>query len=262
MRKKYCLICCICLIFLFGSILAGCMQQEKQAKPVSGNGRRVVVFAGDIYPPFVYTGDDGKLTGIDIELLREACRRLGMDYRYKLINWNNKDELLTNGIVDALWSCFSIDGREKTYAWTVPYLDTHHVLVVGRRSNIRDLGDLKDRRLVVQNSSQPEKIFLERRQPQIPQLQDLYSVNSVDAMFSSIQMGYADATACNEIVAKQYVNKYPQEFVILDKPLTNAKIGVAFSKNNAELCSKFSAVLQEMKKDGTIDKIVTKYEKM
>lgn len=262
MKIKYHFFSWFCLLLMLCSILSGCAQQEKQVKSVSGNGRQVVVFAGDPYPPFVYAGDDGRLTGIDIELINEACKRLGMDYRYKLINWNNKDEILANGMVDGLWSCFSMDGREDSYAWTQPYLLTHHVIVVGKYSNIRDVSDLEGRRLVVQHSSQPEKIFLEHRQPGIPQLHDLYSVNNVDAMFGSLQMGYADATACNEIVARQYENKYPKDFVTLDKPLMQSHLGVAFAKNKTELQSKFNAVLQEMQKDGTIAKIVQKYEKM
>lgn len=262
MKIKYHFFSWFCLLLMLCSILAGCAQQEKHVKSVSGNGKQVLVFAGDLYPPFVYNGDDGHLTGIDMELLKEACRRLGYDYRYKLINWNNKDELMSKGEVDGLWTCFSMNGREKDYAWAGPYMYTHHVLIVGRHSNIKDVGDLAGRRLVVQHSSQPEKIFLERKQEGIPQLHDLYSVNNVDAMFSSLQMGYADAAACNEIVSRQYVNRYPKDFVILDKPLMQSKLGVAFAKDRVDLAEKFNAVLQEMQKDGTTGKIVQKYEKM
>lgn len=262
MSKIYRLLSFLCCFFLLGSLLSGCGKEDKPIKSVSGNGRQVLVFAGDPYPPFVYSGDDGKLTGIDIELIKEACKRLGVDYRYRLINWNDKDELLQSGQIDGLWSCFSMNDREDEYAWTVPYMETHHVLVVGRQSNIRDLDDLAGRRLVVQTSSQPEKIFVERKLPGVPQVHDLYSLNNVDAMFSSLQMGYADAAACNEIVAKRYVNKYSADFIILDKPLLEAHLGVAFAKNKADLAAKFNVALQDMQKDGTIKKIVAKYEKM
>lgn len=260
--KKYRLVIYLCLVVLLTALIVGCLRTQENQQEKTARGRQVLVFAGDPYPPFVYTGDDGKLTGIDIELLKEACRRMGVDYRYKLINWNDKDELLQRNEIDALWTCFSMNGREDKYSWAGPYMQTHHVLVVGKKSNIRGIEDLEGRRLVVQHSSQPEKIFLERKQPGIPQVHDLYSVNSVDAIFSSLQMGYADAAACNEIVSKQYVAKYPKDFVILDKPLLQANIGVAFAKGRTDLSSELHAVLLEMQKDGTVNKIIQKYEKM
>lgn len=260
--KKYSLVICLCLFVLLAAFTGGCLktQEAQQTKPASS--RQVLVFAGDPYPPFVYTGDDGRLTGIDIELLQEACKRMGVDYRYKLINWNDKDELLQRNEIDALWTCFSMNGREDKYSWAGPYMQTRNVLVVGKKSNIRGIEDLEGRRLVVQHSSQPEKLFLERKEPGIPQVHDLYSVNNVDAIFSSLQMGYADAAACNEIVSKQYVAKYPKDFVILDKPLLQSNLGVAFAKGRTDLSSKLNAVLLEMQKDGTTSKIIQKYEKM
>ena len=260
--KKYRLVIYLCLFVLLCNLLTGCLQSKQMQQEKAKAGKQVLVFAGDPYPPFVYTGDDGRLTGIDIELLQEACRRMGVDYRYKLINWNDKDDLLARNEVDALWTCFSMNGREERYSWAGPYMQTYQVLVVGKKSNIRGVEDLEGRRLVVQHSSQPEKIFLERKLPGIPQVHDLYSVNSVDAMFSSLQMGYADAAACNEIVSKQYVAKYPKDFVILDKPLLQSSLGVAFAKGRTDLSSKLNAVLLEMQKDGTTNKIIQKYEKM
>lgn len=260
--KKYRLVICLCLVVLLAALTCACLKTQKKQQEEPASGRQVLVFAGDPYPPFVYTGDDGKLTGIDIELLQEACKRMGVDYRYKLINWNNKDELLQRNEIDALWTCFSMNGREDRYSWAGPYMQTQDVLIVGQKSNIRGIEDLEGRRLVVQHSSQPEKVFLKRKQPGIPQVHDLYSVNNVDAIFSSLQMGYADAAACNEIVSKQYVAKYPKDFVILDRPLLQSNLGVAFAKGRTDLSSKLNAVLLEMQKDGTTNRIIQKYEKM
>ena len=260
--KKYRLIIYLCLFVLLCALVSGCTKPKAEQQETAHHGRQELIFAGDIYPPFIYTGDDGRLTGIDIELLKEACKRMGVAYSYKIINWNDKDELLQRNDVDALWTCFSMNGREDRYSWAGPYMQTHQVLVVGKKSNIRSVEDLAGRRLVVQQSSQPEKIFLEHKQPGIPLVHDLYSVNSVDAMFSSLQMGYADAAACNEIVSQQYIAKYPKDFVILDKPLLESKLGVAFAKGRTDWSSRLDAVLKEMQQDGTIEKIIKKYENM
>lgn len=261
MKTRHCLKIFICLLMVL-SVITGCGSQKQATTENKAAKGQVIVFGGDIYPPFVYSDDDGKLTGIDIELIKEVCRRLGVDYRYKLINWNHKDEILASGQVDALWACFSMNEREQKYLWTAPYLETKNVIIVGKHSNIKRVEDLGGRRLVLQYSTLPEELFLKYEKNGLPKVHDLYSVNNVDSMFSSLQMGYADAASCNEIVAKLYCKRYPKDFVILDEPLVIARVGVAFAKNRADLCSKVDAALQEMHKDGTIDKIIQKYEKM
>ena len=258
MQRKYRLLSCICLLVLLCTLLFGCQQPNTTSKaPVSKE--KDIVFGGDIYPPFVYFDDKGEIAGIDIDLMKESCRRLGYKPTYKVISWNNKDELFAKGEVAGLWTCFSMNGREQQYAWAGPYLETHHVVVVGKHSNIKQIADLEGRRVIVQYSSQPEKIFLERKTPDIPLVRDLYSVNNVDVLFSSLQMGYADACATNEIVAKQYQNLFPGDFVILPTPLLSSHIGVAFPKDKSELAAEFGAVLQQMQQDGTTAAIVGKY---
>lgn len=258
MKRLYRLLSCLGLLLLCCVLLFGCKQSA--TTHVAEDTRQELVFGGDIYPPFAYINEKGELTGIDIEIMHEACRRLGYKGTFKTISWNNKDWLLGDGFVDGLWSCFSMDNRLDEYAWAGPYMETHHVVVVGRHSNVKSLADLEGRRVVVQFSSQPERIFMERSTPEIPAVRDLYSTNNVDALFSSLQMGYADAASCNEIVAQQYQSMFPGDFVILDKPLTTAHVGVAFAKDKQELSKKFNAVLQQMRLDGTITKIVEKYE--
>ena len=258
MQRKYCLLSCIGLLALLCMLLFGCGQQHTTGRAPAAQEKEIV-FGGDIYPPFVYFDDRGEIAGIDIDLMKEACKRLGYKPTYKVISWNNKDELLSEGEVVGLWTCFSMNEREQQYAWAGPYLETHHVVVVGKHSNIKQIADLEGRRVIVQYSSQPEKVFLERQTPDIPLVRDLYSVNNVDVLFSSLQMGYADACATNEIVAKQYQNLFAGDFVILPKPLLSSRVGVAFPKEKAELAARFGAVLQQMRQDGTTAAIVGKY---
>lgn len=258
MQRRYRLLSCLCLLILLCSLLFGCGQQNNESKAPAAQ-QKELVFGGDIYPPFAYFDDKGEVAGIDIDLMREACKRLGYKSTFKVISWNNKDTLLAQGEVDGLWSCFSMNGREDNYAWAGPYLETQHVVVVGRHSNIKEIKDLEGRRVIVQYSSQPEQIFLERPTPDIPQVRDLYSTNNVDSLFSSLQMGYADACATNAIVAKQYQNLFPGDFVILQQPLLESKIGVAFHNNKKELAAQLGVVLAEMQSDGTTAQIVGKY---
>ncbi|WP_304118186.1 transporter substrate-binding domain-containing protein, partial [Phascolarctobacterium succinatutens] len=80
----------------------GCGLQDS-SKPAIQPQQKELVFAGDIYPPFTYMDIHGNMAGIDIELMQEACRRLGYKSTYKVIPWKNKDKMLGSGEVDAVW---------------------------------------------------------------------------------------------------------------------------------------------------------------
>ena len=259
MQKNFRPIACFCLLLVLCMLSFGCGLQDS-SKPAIQPQQKELVFAGDIYPPFTYMDIHGNMAGIDIELMQEACRRLGYKSTYKVIPWNNKDKMLGSGEVDAVWSCFSMNGRDDRYAWAGPYLDTRHVVIVGKHTNIKSLADLNGRRVIVQYSSQPEKLLLERKTPDVPRVRDLYSTKNVDALFSALRMGYVDASACNELVAQQYQRIFSGDFVILEQPLMISHLGVAFSKDKQELRASFDAVIKEMRKDGTVERILERYK--
>ena len=73
-------------------------------------------------------------------------------------------------------------------------------------------------------------------------------------------MGYVDASACNELVAQKYQKIFSGDFVILEQPLMISHLGVAFSKDKQELRASFDAVIKEMRKDGTVERILERYK--
>ena len=52
----------------------------------------------------------------------------------------------------------------------------------------------------------------------------------------------------------------PDDYKILDKEISSEQYGVGFKKGNTELKDQVQKTLDEMKEDGTIDKIAAKYE--
>lgn len=259
MQKKLRLLTWLSVLIVLCAFSFACSKQQK-AQVAPAAPQKELVLAGDIYPPFVYVNDEGEVAGIDIDLMKEACKRLGYKPVYKIIPWNNKDALLANGEFDGLWSCFTMEGLENNYAWAGPYLQTRHVVVVGKHSNIKRFADLEGRRVIVQYSSHPERVLMNQSDPTVPKVRDLYSTNNVDALFSALQMGYADATVCNELVAKQYQEMFPKDFVVLEDAYMPVSLGVAFAKGQTDLSSRFQTALQQMQQDGTTAAIVKRYE--
>ena len=88
------------------SLLGGCAKNNEDKSYKEDNLPELNIGIDGVYEPYTYTDENGDLTGIDIELAKEACERIGRKAVFIPIKWDNKDEYLKNGEVDCIWSCF------------------------------------------------------------------------------------------------------------------------------------------------------------
>lgn len=148
---------------------------------------------------------------------------MGYDVKIVNIDWEKKQELVENG-------------------------------------DIYTLSDLKGKTLAVQSTTKPEGIFLQRTDSRIPKLGNLISLEHRELIYTFLGKGYADAIGAHEESVIQYMKDYDAKFRILDEPLMTVGIGVAFSKNETrDLPEKLEQTLDEMREDGTSEKIIGKY---
>ena len=127
-------------------------------------------------------------------------------------------------------------------------------------SDIYTLQDLEGKNLAVQTTTKPEEIFLKREDERIPKLGNLICLEHRELIFTFLGKGYADAIAAHETSIIQNMKDYDSEFRILEEPLMTVGIGVAFAKNDTRgLAEELNQVLEEMRNDGTSEKIIGKY---
>lgn len=226
-----------------------------------GNGRQpsqdatedlpVLRIGSDEYPPYIFIGEDGDFAGIDVELAREACRRMGFRAEFVTINWSERDEALQSGRVDCLWGSFSMDGREDRYRWAGPYMSSRQVVAVREDSDICSLADLADKRIAVQATTQADGLFSSGNDPRIPQIRQLYCLFIMDDVFAALRKGYVDAIAGHETALVEKMQSVGGDFRILDETLLQTKLGVAFAKDSGDLpVERLTQVLDEMRQDG------------
>lgn len=248
------LIICCCL--LCGIVLSGC---EEKALPKDENLPEMKI-GGAIYEPYFYIDENGDHAGIDVELAKEACKRMGYKPVFVTIEWVDKDELLRDGTIDCAWACFSMNNRDDEYDWAGPYASDRQVVAVLSKSNIYQLSDLKGASIAVQMLSQPTDVFLEKTDPRIPELKSVYCLENIREAISALCREYVDACAGHESAIKSILDSSSVEYRILDDPILITDLGVAFSKGvNTELCQKLDKALSDMINDGTVRSVFSSY---
>lgn len=248
---------CACMLIAVCFFASGCENRKIQ---IGGNVDGTLIIGSDIYSPYFYLGDDGDFTGIDVEIAKEACRRLGMSAEFKKIEWQNKDEYLADKTIDCLWGSFSMNGREELYAWAGPYLYSKQVVAVLSSSDIYKLSDLNNKSISVQNASKPDGLFSQDQVPGVS-VKKVYSFASMPIAFAALKKGYVDACAGHETALRDYMKNVNGDYRILDEYLLKANLGVAFEKETGKKqAERLTVVLEDMREDGTIRSIIEKYD--
>ena len=99
----------------------------------TAQARKIVVGLDDNFPPMGFRDEKNQLVGFDIDLAREATKRLGYDVEFKAIDWSAKEAELQGKRVDVLWNGLTItEERKKNINFTKPYMANHQIIVVVR----------------------------------------------------------------------------------------------------------------------------------
>lgn len=242
----------------FMTMLCGCGDNPSESE----SSLPELVIGSDYYSPFVFHNDKGEFAGIDVELATEVCRQLGYKATFRTINWAEKNTLLENGEVDCLWGCFTLTGREDDYSWTLPYMNSRQVVAVFEKSGINKIADLEGKSVAVQATTKPDEIFSDGggENSRIPKLKALNCFPSMTYTFAAINGGYVDAIAGHEEAIIEYMKTSSVSLRILDEPLLEVQIGVAFLKGtNADMIEKINKNFLILRNNGYLYKLYSSY---
>lgn len=221
-----------------------------------------LVIGSDDYAPYFFCDENGEFAGIDVEIAKEVCKIMGYTPRFVNIDWSDKDRLLKEGKIDCLWGSFSRTGRENEYSWSDPYLNSRQVVAVRADSTIEKIADLEGKRIAVQSSSKPDEIFSGNPSGRtaVPKIGMIYCFTELNQIFASISEGYVDAIAGHETALLEYMKTSTVKLKILDEPLLEVQLGIAFEKDtHADVIARLNQALSIIKNNGFIAGVAIKY---
>ncbi len=247
------------LPLVFALALSACGKKEEAPAaaapaPAPAAVAKIVVGLDDNFPPMGFRDEKGALVGFDIDLAREAAKRLGAEVEFKPIDWNAKEAELGGKRVDVLWNGLTItEPRKEKIAFTAPYLENRQIVIVTAQSAVKTKADLAGKVIGVQEgSSAVEAIDKDPAGKTVKQLKKFG--DNVTALMD-LTAGRLDALVVDEVVGRYYTAKKPSEYAILDEHFGTEEYGVGVRKDDAELLGKIQKAMDEMKKDGAAARI-------
>lgn len=238
---------------ILATMLLGC-KKEETTKQESSN--KIIVGLSADYPPFEFF-KDGTIVGFDVALINALAKKIGSDVEIKDMNFDSIIGALQTKRIDvAISSLSATEERKKSVDFTDPYYSGSISVVYLQDNEIKNTEDLKGKIIGLQTGSIYEPYVageltaklgkIETKSlPKIPDLiQDLKSKR-----ITCILLGTTEA---NRLVKEQ------PDLTVTQISAAETELAIALPKGSP-LKDKLNQALEEMKADGSIDKLIKEW---
>ena len=207
------------------------------------------------FPPYEYKdGDD--IVGIDAEIAQAMADKLGLKLEIVDMDFDSLIASIQSGKIDMSLAGMTVtEERKQNVDFTDSYATGVQVIIVKDDSDIASVDDLQDKLIGVQQGTTGHLYcaddFGEDHVNALP--------NGATAVQALLQ-GKVDCVVIDQEPAKAFVEAN-EGLKILDTAYTTEDYAAAVSKDNPALTAALNKALQELKDDGTIQRILDKYIK-
>jgi polar amino acid transport system substrate-binding protein len=248
--------------------LMGCQVKKAETKSVSGESAMLtkakekgyLLIGSSNDAPFSYTDvESKKLKGVDIEILKEICKRLGIpDLQMKVTDFSNLLVELNNKNVDMVADAMYVkDERLQIAAFTDKWYQEGEAVVIPETSTIKSKDDLKGKKI----GAQPGTTFYETAQKWLDEgkIGGLEAYDNQATLMTAVNTGKVEAVVTDGIVAGYTLSSDSSLKLKLLSPYeaeASGQIGAAVRFEDKEFLEEVNGALNEMKSDGTLLKIL------
>ena len=210
------------------------------------------------FAPFEYVGDSGEVEGIDVDIINEIAKDLGVTITMEPMDFDALVPSLVSGKLDIAIAGMTItDERKQSVLFSDPYFNATQVVILPENSEIATQDDLKGKRIGVQMGTTGDLLVSE----------ESFGAGEVsrynkgmDAALDLVN-GRLDAVVIDTLPAKQFVASLTG-LVVREDILVDVEVesyGIAVQLGQEKLIAKINASLARMMEDGTYDAILVKY---
>ena len=217
----------------------------------------------DTFAPMGFRGENGEIVGFDIDLAKEAAKRMGVKVKFKPCDWDGIIFELRSKKIDMVWNGMTItENRKKQIGFSKSYFSGEQIIITKSGSDIKEIADLSGKTVGVQLGS--SSYFALEKNPVFPSVKDIRKYGSNVEALLDLEAGRTQAIVIDSMVGKYYVAKKERKekkeiFSVVNDPLAIEYTGIGIRKEDTTLITEIDRVLDEIQNDGTYKKIYEKW---
>ena len=243
-------------LFAFG--VASCRNGHPKSllDQIMAKGELVIATEG-VWAPWSFHNSKNELTGFDVDVSKEICRRLGLRPKFVEMEWERIFTCLENKDCDvAINGVEATAERTKRFYFTQPYAyDTTAIITRKDNNNIKSFGDLAGRTSA--NSLESTYYEIAENFGAISIL-----IDSFDETIKLILEDRADTTLNSASTMYYYLRSNPNAQVKV-AAISDIYMPIAAvcrrGEENLSLLAKLNQTLEAMHSDGILTEISMKY---
>jgi lysine-arginine-ornithine-binding protein len=214
------------------------------------------------YPPMDVKMPDGTVTGFDVDLANEICRRIAMHCQWVEMEFSGMIPALQARKIDAIISSMAItEKRMQQIAFSTKLFQFKSRLIAKTGAPVTVSAEgLRGKRIGVQSGTQFETYAQKNWQPGGV---EVVAYQSQEGVFQDLEAGRLDAALLGSVEADNGFLKTPRGkgFGFVGGPLEMGDhgTGIGLRKDDAALKASIDSAITGMRADGTYQKIAHKY---
>jgi ABC-type amino acid transport substrate-binding protein len=214
-----------------------------------------------VNPPFEFVSG-GERIGFEVDLMTDIARRVGLRPVFENTRWETILGEMRENRYDCIVGGITITAeRQKTLAWSTPYMTTTLSLVIdGAKSpGIRTLADLKGATVGVQAATTDYDAALAMRARGDIGAITVYPFARIGDAMTDLAEGRITAVMKVYPVAAWLARQTPGLRVLAQVPDDPQPLGIGFSQRNPDLRAAVDGALAAMRRDGAYDRLVRQW---
>ena len=207
------------------------------------------------FPPYEYH-EGNEIKGIDVEICRAVAEKLGLELQIEDVAFDSIIPEVASGKADLAAAGMTVtEDRKQNMDFSDTYATSIQLILVQENSTIAGKEDLTGKKIGVQQGTTSD-LFSTEDFGEDAVVRYSKSMEAVQAL----TQGKIDAVIVDSQTAKEFVNEV-KGIKALDSSYSDEAYAIGVKKGNTELLNAVNAALAELKSEGKLDEIVTRYTK-
>jgi polar amino acid transport system substrate-binding protein len=211
------------------------------------------------YAPFNFIDSNNELQGFDVDIARAVCEKMGVECTYVAQDWDGIIPALTAGKYDAIFASMSItDERKQVIDFSRPYYNTPSAFFASKESGLSNSTPetLAGKTLGAQSST-IQANYLEEHYGDA----DIKLYPTQEEVNLDLVSGRIDALFVDKLVGEEWAKTDDGACcaVLGEDIQVGGGVGAGVRQEDADLRDLISKAIEEIKADGTYEKINAKY---